>query len=677
MKNLIFLFAFFCLSLAAAAQNCNQIVSYSTSPGGVYQFYTYAADSMVLDTPVSWNWTANGVTFADPNPVITFNAAGNYDVCVTVVMASGCVGTGCTTVTLSAASCTASFSSNVAADGTVTAVSTANTSDGIINSYLWFSNGLAYGTDNIVTINPSGLDTLYYLCLTIGTTTGCSDTYCNGIYVVDTTATCNASFNSVADVTNPNQVTFVNTSTPSNEANYFWDFGDGNTSTETDPSHLYTNAGNYDVCLTINTLANPATGTNACTNTQCQTITVGGTSPECSVSFTTTTSDGLTFLFGVNSGANNAVLWAWDFGDGTTANNPYQVAHTYTANGYYSACLTVTFADILGGVCTAYYCDSLQVTGAGGNTETSLCGYIYPATADSTEWVNLYGATVYLIEHNTAEGTLTAIAQQDVFSAPGATGLNYCFDNLPVGNEYLVKAALLPESPYYANYLPTYSVNSLTWIDANPIVLGDFIPNYAQIQLVEGINPGGAGFIGGNISDGAGKTESTGLAGIEVILYNATHQAVAVTYTNADGNYSFANLAYGTYYVAVEVLNHTSDEITVVLSGSNASSVANSFVDAGDTFEAQASSVQANTVLLNSLSIMPNIANTNSVVIIRSSKNTISQVNVYDITGKLVASQRGNATQINLSTAGLTQGMYLCNVLDANGNTATCKLIVQ
>ncbi|MBK9459230.1 MAG: T9SS type A sorting domain-containing protein [Sphingobacteriales bacterium] len=160
-------------------------------------------------------------------------------------------------------------------------------------------------------------------------------------------------------------------------------------------------------------------------------------------------------------------------------------------------------------------------------------------------------------------------------------------------------------------------------------------------------------------------------------MYNATHQAVAVTYTNADGNYSFANLAYGTYYVAVEVLNHTSDEIMVVLSGSNASSVANSFVDAGDTFEAQASSVQANTVLLNSLSLMPNIANTNSVVIIRSSKNTLSQVNVYDITGKLVASQQGNATQINLSTAGLIQGMYLCNVVDANGNTATCKLIVQ
>lgn len=74
---------------------------------------------------------------------------------------------------------------------------------------------------------------------------------------------------------------------------------------------------------------------------------------------------------------------------------------------------------------------------------------------------------------------------------------------------------------------------------------------------------------------------------------------------------------------------------------------------------------------------MPNIVNANGVVVIRSSKNTLNQVSVYDIAGKLVVSQRGNATQISLSTAGLTSGMYLCNVVDANGNAATCKLIVQ
>ncbi|MBA7549747.1 hypothetical protein ES705_42242 [subsurface metagenome] len=43
-------------------------------------------------------------------------------------------------------------------------------------------------------------------------------------------------------------VTFSNTS--ENASSYLWDFGDGNTSTETNPEHTYTNAGNYQVELT-------------------------------------------------------------------------------------------------------------------------------------------------------------------------------------------------------------------------------------------------------------------------------------------------------------------------------------------------------------------------------------------------------------------------------------------
>jgi PKD repeat protein len=47
----------------------------------------------------------------------------------------------------------------------------------------------------------------------------------------------------------------------------------------------------------------------------------------------------------------------WDFGDGSTSNAP-NPTHTYTANGTYNVCLTVTNA---GGSDT--YCESVQVTG--------------------------------------------------------------------------------------------------------------------------------------------------------------------------------------------------------------------------------------------------------------------------------------------------------------------------
>lgn len=44
---------------------------------------------------------------------------------------------------------------------------------------------------------------------------------------------------------------FVNLSTSETPAQYLWDFGDGTTSTLTNPSHAYPNAGSYDVQLTL------------------------------------------------------------------------------------------------------------------------------------------------------------------------------------------------------------------------------------------------------------------------------------------------------------------------------------------------------------------------------------------------------------------------------------------
>ena len=53
--------------------------------------------------------------------------------------------------------------------------------------------------------------------------------------------------------TNGNTVTFTNTSSSNmnNSLNYFWDFGDGNTSVLVNPSHTYTSAGIYSINLIV------------------------------------------------------------------------------------------------------------------------------------------------------------------------------------------------------------------------------------------------------------------------------------------------------------------------------------------------------------------------------------------------------------------------------------------
>jgi PKD repeat protein len=48
----------------------------------------------------------------------------------------------------------------------------------------------------------------------------------------------------------PLAVQFTNTTTGPGETTYLWDFGDGSTSTETNPTHIYTHGGHYSVRLT-------------------------------------------------------------------------------------------------------------------------------------------------------------------------------------------------------------------------------------------------------------------------------------------------------------------------------------------------------------------------------------------------------------------------------------------
>ncbi len=61
------------------------------------------------------------------------------------------------------------------------------------------------------------------------------------------------------------QVSFNNTS--SGTISYFWDFGDGNISTNPNPTHTYSSGGTYDVCLVSSTTFN-------CPDTICQTLSV-------------------------------------------------------------------------------------------------------------------------------------------------------------------------------------------------------------------------------------------------------------------------------------------------------------------------------------------------------------------------------------------------------------------
>lgn len=128
---------------------------------------------------------------------------------------------------------------------------------------------------------------------------------------------------------------------------WVWDFGDGTTpETIQNPYHVYEQAGNYDVTLTVRTTANeneysktfpvyvvekPKAEFTA--KDAGGTLLVGNSTPQYTpleVHFEDLSTDGSAAI----------TSWTWDFGDGSssTLQNP---VHTYTTSGVYTVQLTV------------------------------------------------------------------------------------------------------------------------------------------------------------------------------------------------------------------------------------------------------------------------------------------------------------------------------------------------
>lgn len=116
-----------------------------------------------------------------------------------------------------------------------------------------------------------------------------------------------------------------------------WDFGDSTYSYITNPTHIFTDSGNYRVILTGSSL------TNNCEAFDSVDLVV---LPYPDITATSDTSNGCIPLpVDFSSTVNTVGYYLWNFGDGNTSTLP-NPSHTYTNGGYYS--VNVRFEDLSG-----------------------------------------------------------------------------------------------------------------------------------------------------------------------------------------------------------------------------------------------------------------------------------------------------------------------------------------
>ena len=293
-----------------------------------------------------------------------------------------------------------------------TAINFYDTSTGDIKEWYWdFGDSITSNEQNPMyvfnypisgpTVKISPYKTI---TLTIVTSDNCKSSYSQTINIIDGTLSeqnqnCQAIFRYYESarntLTGTTTFTFNNYSEGEN-LSYFWQFGNGATSTEKEPVVKFgLQQKEYSVCLTV-------TGIDSCMSTMCDSVYIqppvswdsvyiDPVEPKCYAGFGYNMKDILmgplpSMLVEFNyKSYPEAKSWFWDFGDGTTSNEP-NPTHTFIQtnqadsifgdsvyyvypNLYRTVCLTIFTEDS----CEVSYCENIPVFAAEPQPDTFNC----------------------------------------------------------------------------------------------------------------------------------------------------------------------------------------------------------------------------------------------------------------------------------------------------------------
>lgn len=299
---------------------------------GSFHFYYQNNSTHTPTTAYIWD-------FGDGTPIDTtyipshyYNTPGDYTITLIVTdTAASCTGSDTTTQTITVlAPPIADFNATDVCVGQVTQFT--NQTNVPCTAYIWiFGNGIGSSALENPSYNYSSAGT-YNVNLIVQTGVGCADTVMHPIQVFEGIT---ASF-TAPPVCQNNPSIFTNTSTlASGTFTSSWDLGNGTSSTVTNPSPIYVNAGTYNATLIVTT-------DHACKDTVTQALIVYPTP----IADFTTADVCLTKTAQFTNQTNiPCTNFLWGFGDGMGTSLLQNPSYTYSTAGNYMVSFEVTTAD--------------------------------------------------------------------------------------------------------------------------------------------------------------------------------------------------------------------------------------------------------------------------------------------------------------------------------------------
>lgn len=453
---------------------------------------------------------------------------------------------------------------------------------------------------------------------------------------------------------------------------YSWDFGDNTSGTGNSVTHTYNAGGNFTITLT-------STG-GGCTYTNTNIIN-SNISPafDCNsaaADFSSVVSNSAVAFTNTSSGnqGNNEIInnSNWDFGDGNSGSTYYsQIAHNYAAIGTYTVSLENYWIDSLTNQNLCMKTVSHTVTITSLTPPPPSVNMISGMVTYDTLINNVQSGDtikIWLIVHDTTANTLTATDSQYVDIASAF----YSFYNAPAG-DYLVKAAYLNQAAGSAGFLPTYHLASVYWSSATNISHTGGATTGKDIHLQNGTVTSGPGFVGGNISAGAGRGTGTGVNGMLVYLRGSNNQLIASAVTDDDGNYSFSDIAIGTYSVYPEAINYNTTPFnTIHLSASQPHVEAVDFEQTETEIKPKNTTGIAKISEKDGLSIYPNPAK--NALNVENRNGSFNQVKVTNALGQVIKEVNLEKGVNKIDVSEMNSGIYYL-LISGNDSSRSMKFV--
>ncbi len=431
--------------------------SASCDPATLFHFYNNAQNGL------TWNWSfGDQTTSSIQNPTHTYSGQGFYPVTLSVTNSFGCTDVSHNPVNIRVGFKNwADFSVDIDTGCAPLTVNFSNLNSNVASSTWNFGDGtnsfLNYGSH---TYTAGGT---YSVSLIVSTTTGCVDTvYKNNLITAGVKPTVGFQYSNSTGCA-PLAVQFTNTST--NYTSCQWFFGDGTSSTASNPNHIYTNGGTYSVTL-------QCWGPSGCTSTSLKQNIITVTKPQglftawprvgCPPLQTTFTA------FSPSPG----VSYRWNFGDGNFSNlqNP---VHTYTTSGVFNVSLIIS--DPNGCIDTILKPGFVQTVNSAANyippPVTSGCAPLTAqfsnANSGAVAWLWNFGdgytSTLQNPTHIYTVPGLYTVALTTTSAGGGCSQTISNFSTFNVKGGYAgFSYASSPCPPYVTNFTDT-SLNAVSW----------------------------------------------------------------------------------------------------------------------------------------------------------------------------------------------------------------------